>query len=140
MQYIGVQACDTCIVFYILSCTANAGVPYKQEQLLAAMSTEHPIHLFHSFFQPQLHGDGSSCSATSICPQTRPAWYAALLACSISAAFVGGSSSGCSNFLVNNCWIVLFTECSSLVLSYSNTMNLSKKLIDSLMEEGSSAL
>ena len=49
VQYIGVQACDTCIVFCILSCTASGGVPYKQEQLLAAMSTEHPIHLFHSF-------------------------------------------------------------------------------------------
>ena len=56
VQYIGVQACDTCIVFCILSYTANGGVPYKQEKLLAAMSTEHPIHLVHCFSNPSYMG------------------------------------------------------------------------------------
>ena len=54
------------------------------------------------------------------------AWYTALLACSISAAFVGGSSSYCC--------LALFIECSLFVLSYSITTNLSKRSIDSLME------
>ena len=34
----------------------------------------------------------------------------------------------CSNVLVNNCWLALFTECSLLVLSYSNTSPLGDKV------------
>ena len=54
--------------------------------------------------------------------------------------FCWGKFIDCSNFWVNNCWLALFTECSLLVLSYSNTMNFSKRLVDSLMEEGLSAV
>ena len=51
-----------------------------------------------------------------------------------------GKFIDCSNFLVNSCWLALFTDCSLLVLSYSNTVNLSKRLINSLMEEGLSTI
>ena len=65
---------------------------------------------------------------------TQLSWHAQ------SALPLLGEVHHCSNFLVNNCWLALFTECSLLALSYNNTINLSKRFIDSSMEEGLSAV
>ena len=99
-----------------------------QQQLLAAMSTEHPIHLFQSFSSPSYMGMEAQGLQPASVPNTTSLMHGSLgmLACSISTAFVGGQFTDCWNSLVNNCWRALFTECSLLVLSYGNTMNLSK--------------
>ena len=131
------QACSTYIGFCIPSCTDSGGVPYKQEQLLVSMSTEHPIQLLHSFSSYMgMEAQGLQPASVPKHDQlgTQLSWHAQ------SALPLLREVHRLFEFLVNNCWLALFTECSLLVLSYSNSMNLFKRLIDSLMEEGLSAV
>ena len=108
VQYIEVQACDNYIVFCILSCTDNGGVPYKQEQLLAAMSTEHPIHLFYSLSSPSYMGMEAQGRNQHLSPNTTSLVRSSLGMLS-QHCLCWGKFIDCSNFLVNNYWLALFT-------------------------------
>ena len=126
VQYIGVQACDTCIVFCILSCTDTGGVPHKQNNFWQQCPLSIPSTCFILFPAPVTWGWKLRVCNQHLSPNTTS------LVCSSfgmlsQRCFCWGKFMDCLNFLVNNCWLALLTECSLLVLSYSNTMNLSKR-------------
>ena len=105
------------------------------------MSTEHPFQLFHSFSSPSYMGmEAQGLQPTSVHKHDhlgmQLSWHTQ------SVLLLLGKVHRLFKIFDEQyyCWLALFTKCSLLVLSYSNTMNLSKRLIDSLMEDGLSAV
>ena len=106
-------------------------------QLLAASGRELQNGTQVSLFliHPQSLGLGNSGFAIMAWPQTWPAWYTALLACSTSAHLVGGIFSICLFPWEKRCFLASFTDAWDEVLLYNKIMYRSTTLKSSSVTE-----